>query len=278
MTTWKQLSRPLRLAIAAPWCLLAAFAAVAATPATRALLLDAASKPTDDVSFTSPHWTGTLDPARLPASVAQYASDQSLTTPGAVALGGYLHDQYGVLLIDDAGQFFASRIYSRTGDPSIDLSDPATGVLRDDGVASLSWTYDGIEIPGSVSVAAGAIILSVDGTAEFSGPVQCAGGVGVGGGYAQIDDYGNIQTAGFLATDGGNITSDGSGNLTVYGLNTTDAVCAQYLYVSQSLGFYGSYGPNSQPSAITDATDLDSVVAGFNALKADMASYGLIAP
>ncbi len=277
MTTWKQLSRPLRLAIATPWCLLAASFTLALTPGG-GLILDYANRPTADVSLTSTHWTGTLDPARLPASVAQYAGDQSLTTPGALALGGSLYDRFGALLIDDPGQFHASQIHSRAGDPSIDLSDPASGCLRDDGGVSLSWDYAGIEVPGSVSVAAGAIRLSADGTAVFNGEVQLTEGVSIGGGYTVIDNYGHIQAAGSLATDGGNLSTDGSGSLAVQNLYASNACSAGSLSSFQGFGIYGSNGPAFQPDSISDAADLASVIAGFNALKADLASYGLLAP
>ena len=72
MTTFRQLSPSLRAAITAPWLLLAAAAVLGATPAFRQLLIDASNQPTADVSLSSPHWTGTLDPGRLPDRVVQY--------------------------------------------------------------------------------------------------------------------------------------------------------------------------------------------------------------
>ena len=107
MIHWKQLSPALRAAVAAPWLLVLAAVAVGSPPPQRHVMNDAANQPTVDVSLSSPHWTGTLDPARLPASVAlldaqgNLSLSHILSTSGTV-IAARLHAANGYALLMDA--------------------------------------------------------------------------------------------------------------------------------------------------------------------------------
>lgn len=108
MIRYRELSRSLRLAVAAPWCLLLGLAGVAASPAFRQLLLDPATgQPTAAVSLSGPHWTGTLDAARLPADpvAGRDIVPASVTADYGIMAGGSLSLADGNFVANDAGVF-----------------------------------------------------------------------------------------------------------------------------------------------------------------------------
>ena len=91
MTTFRQLSRPLRAAIVASYVLALALVATAATPGFRTLLLDANNHPTTTVDFASSHWTGdptsgkAINPASTGATTPSTGAFTSLFVSGAFA-------------------------------------------------------------------------------------------------------------------------------------------------------------------------------------------------
>ena len=102
MITYRELSRPLRLAVAAPWCLLLGLAGTAATPAFRQLLLDPSTdQPTTAVNLSGPRWTGTLDAARLPDDPT---AGKSLA-PASVMADGLI--QTGDCFLSSTSNFYA---------------------------------------------------------------------------------------------------------------------------------------------------------------------------
>ncbi len=216
MTTWKQLSPGLRAALAAPWLLIVAAVALGSTPALRQVLIDAANQPTADVSLSSPHWTGTLDPDRLPAGVPQYQRDGSgaLSLPGTLEAAGLVNARAGLL---------TSGLYVANGQ-----------LLVMDADGRLYYTN------------AGALT-------DLQGNLLDSGGNPV------ADFYGNRFVAGSLYGPAGLIVDAGG-----------------VTYVPNGLSVWGANAVAAPPPAIADATDLASVIAGFNALKADVAAYGFI--
>ncbi len=84
--------------------------------ATHQLLLDATNRPTDDVSFSGPHWVGTLDAARLPASVPLLDIDGNLSVSGKLNATGGTHA--GRIDISNSG----GNIFTSNGGGNLDTS------------------------------------------------------------------------------------------------------------------------------------------------------------
>ena len=93
MKSTRHLRLRLRLIEGALVLLLGALTTAAVS--THRLLLDATNRPTDDVSFSGPHWVGTLDAARLPASVPLLDGNGSLNVPGDLVYDGLFRDGRG---------------------------------------------------------------------------------------------------------------------------------------------------------------------------------------
>lgn len=197
MTTRKQFRRRLRFALAAPWCALILLLCTA--EAGHFFDVNRTThEPTEPLSLNSANvtgpldWskvgTGTLPDARLSGNVPLLDGTQNLIFAGNLINGAVVTGQ----------------VYSNGGDPSIDLSNPATGVLRDDGGACLEWSYDGVNIDGALSL----------------GGVQIANGSGHLTPVAlQMDDwYGNSLYADYgglaVANSSGAVTAVGIGGFT----------------------------------------------------------------
>ena len=233
MTTWKQLSRSVRVAFAAPWCLLAALAAVAATPATRALLLDAANHPTADVDLVSAHWTGTLDPARLPASVPLLDGGGGLVLNGSLATSGTISGDGSGLYDLPAATPYADvsgggLSYLPAGVSAVTLGSPLT--------SDLDW-----KLPPASSYPCGATI-------EFSDPAGAVAGYNV-----------------FLfAADGGD-TINGAGPLTLF--QNGDPLSRRVVVQSDGVGAWTSVS-----SGVTSINNATGAVTGTQAVAgADIA-------
>ncbi len=232
-TSWKQLSRPLRVAIAAPWLLLVAAATLAATPGGQQLLLDYANRPTGPVSLSSSNWTGTLDPARLPGSVPLLAdlgsgsgSPIDLNVQGAVLQDGILIAYQGALFYPNNYTLtdLSSTLYYPNGVP---LADPA-GILYSSSGGKL--------VDSQGSLYAGGILV-----ADFNG---------------NLYSYGNISNEGVIVCDNSN--NSYANSYTVNGGTVIDASQNGYfndLSVADSL--------NANSCTINGGTVIDASQNGY---------------
>ena len=180
------------------------------------MLIDAANQPTADVSLSSSHWTGTLDPDRLPAGVPQYQRDGSgaLSLPGTLEVTG---------LVNAHGGLLTSGLYVASGYPPI---------MDADGRLYYTNTNALTDAQGNLFDSSGSQIADI---------------------------YGNRFVPSNLYGPAGLIVD----------LNGVT-------YVPTGLSVWGANPVAAPPAAIPDATDLASVIAGFNTLKADVAAYGFI--
>ena len=285
MTTWKQLSRPLRLLLAAPWLLLTALASVASVPSFRALLLDPANQPTADVSLSSPHWTGTLDAARLPLiyrlrdGTDQQPNGALQSQAGALYLQANVdpsnnnayhpaREQWQLRLGDDgtARNFGVYRL-----NDSDDAPYPATPLLQvsDNGDAHLrGGLFVGFQQQGYGS-----------GSAYTTGfPVCDAGGnlraasLTDANGNTLLDGYSDLSVPGLTALDNGQIYTSGTGTLYVGCLfvgnnpvadSTGNLYANDTLYVSHSLGVWGAAPPFAQPAAPTTLAEVVALLHDY---------------
>ena len=209
MTTFRQLSPSLRAAITAPWLLLAAAVALGATPAFRQLLIDASKQPTADVSLSSPHWTGTLDPARLPARVVQYDENGNVFVGFDAAFVGSTD---GGLNLNGEASSDGNEDWQFPGFVSILGLSVGGGFNADNGNLSTDGTGDLTVRALSVleQIQAQSILTS---TAYISGDVNIQGTLSVGG-TPFVDSYGELYYAnGVLLTDIGSNLFDASGHV-----------------------------------------------------------------
>lgn len=202
-TTWKQLSAPLRVAIAAPSCVLALFVSLALAGGVE-LRLGPDHKPLSDVSLASPHWTDTLDPARLPASVPLLDGSQTLhlpvnltvvgdiststisTTYQEVDIAGSLTWDNGFSGSDGEGSLrVGSSVYIGDSTSGAGLHGPSGALWSDNGNAG--WTG-----PGNMN-------FYGDGSASFPGSVN----------ISSLQIFGSVYD-----TNGSVVLESNSGNLT----------------------------------------------------------------
>ncbi len=121
--------------------------------ATHQLLLDATNRPTGDVSFSAPHWVGTLDAARLPASVPLLDGDGNLSVSGSLNTGGAILE--GI---------YSGAISTLYYGGSIDTSNGG-GSLRTNGGGTIDTSYG-----GSINTSYGGGYLITDGNGAPADP------------------------------------------------------------------------------------------------------------
>ena len=155
MKSTRNLHRRLRVIEGALVLLLGALTTGAV--ATHQLLLDATNRPVGDVDFSGPHWIGTLDAARLPASVPLLDGTGSLAISGALSAAG------GITEGDDGG-----RIDTTNGGGVIDTSYGGGGIYTSYGggiYTSYGGGYivtDGSGVPTDSGAPLGSLYMDQD--------------------------------------------------------------------------------------------------------------------
>ena len=181
-------TRKLRLRLRLIEGALALLLAVGTTAAvsTHQLLLDAANQPVGDLSLTSPHVVGTLDPARLPASVPVLNAGDNLVLDGGNGslLANWvffdtLYTRASLRIADGDGNLSAANL-TASGATSLD-----DGFIGTDGAGGLNV--------GTLLAVAGRLVVDSDGVLYAAG-------------YTVADGAGNLFA-------GGNQVANGNGEL-----------------------------------------------------------------
>ncbi len=248
----------------------------AADPApTHALTLDPAGKPTADLNLSSPHFTGTLDPARLPAGIGS-AFLPGVNRPTGTDPTALDHVDVGAIAVGDVRQMiFTSGLAGFEGGADYNTGVPFTFAAA---------TYRLVATPtGSVAAApyllgtlasgkSWLLVSAVLSNGDVCGPngnLQShaarlnqgngGGSIDTSGGGGPIDTSGGggyIRTAG-----GGSIDTTGGGNILTGGpIDTTSggAITTGYQGIDTSGGGYLA------TAGSIDTTGGGSIVTGGN--------------
>ena len=236
-------TRSLRRQLRALWianALLVAAVCVAATPAVRPLFLDTSNHPTAYVDFGDNHWTGTLDPARLPASAPLLDGSLNLALTGNLTASGYLSTDGGALYSDGGG------------DVTLWSFSAANGAIHSDSQGNLYFSAG-----------------FVNGSLSATGPVISSQGFSVANGTPSIDESGTIYYPNGMTLAAGDclyapydsdILADSYGNLYSCGNLVSDGSC---LYGPEGMGLWGANPPYNQPATPTDLAGVIAVLQAY---------------